>query len=314
MDAIIGCTGLVGTNLLHAHEFGGRFHSKNIGDIDGTKFDVVVCAAAPATVWAANKDPEGDLRNITGLIAHLERVRAERFVLISTIAVLADSEGLDERADRFETAKAYGRNRRFLEEACASIFTRSHVLRLPALYGRGLKKNFLFDIANPAPTALPPERYAALAAQLPPPAAEVLRRAYRLDEATGMYMCDRALLAGEAGATLVEALRAVGFTALNFTHADSVFQYYGLARLWSDIGRVIANELPLAHLPPSPLRAGDVHFALTGETFEQRSAALYREDMRTVHAGLWGETGAYIQSRESTLSDLVAFDRERSAS
>lgn len=313
MDAIIGSTGFVGTNLLAAHEFAGRFHSKNIDDIDGARFNLVICAAAPATMWAANKDPEGDLRNISGLITHLERMAAERVVLVSTIAVLAKSEGLVESSDRFETVKAYGRNRRVLEEACVSLFERCHIVRLPALFGCGLKKNFLFDIANPVPSALTPARYGELEAWMPETVRMTLRRVYRFDSAMDMYLCDRAILAGVADVALTQALREAGATALGFTHADSMFQYYGLKRLWADIGLVIANELPVMHLVPSPLSVGEIYRVLTGEVFEQRSATIYREDTHTLYARLWGEGSSYIQSRDSVLSDLVAFHRERSA-
>src|SRR5262245_12258181 len=83
-DAIIGATGFVGTNLCAQHDFSEQFHSRNISKIAGKAYDIVVCAAAPATMWAANKDPDGDLHNIHELLSHIERVDAERFVLIST--------------------------------------------------------------------------------------------------------------------------------------------------------------------------------------------------------------------------------------
>ena len=307
-DALVGSTGFVGRNLSAVHAFGAGFHSRNIADISGRSFDTVVCAAAPATMWAANKDPEGDLANIRRLIGHLETVTAGRFVLVSTIAVLEDAAaGLDEGTQRFETAKAYGRNRRLLEAACQSLFPRTHVLRLPALFGRELKKNFLFDILNPVPSFLPPARFDALAARLPEPAARVLREAYAMADEVGMYRCDRARLAGPAGETLTRALFAAGFTALDFTHADSRYQYYGLARLWDDIGRVIDHEIGVMHLAPEPVGAGEVYAALTGQALESRSAPLYREDMRTRHAGLWDGPPGYIQSRAEVLAALKAF-------
>ncbi len=307
-DAIIGATGFVGTNLVAAHDFSARFSSKNIVDIDGGRYDTVVCAAAPAAMWAANRDPKGDLANILTLIAHLERVTARNFVLVSTVAVLADpAAGLDETTDRFETVKAYGRNRRRLEEAVTDLFPRSHILRLPALFGLGLKKNFVFDIQNPVPSFLTAEKYAELGKLLPAPAAAILRAVYSFATELGMYRCKRECLVGHERARLTEALFDVGFTAMNFTNADSTFQYYGLARLWSDIGRVISANVPVIHLAPEPLRAGDVAAALTGRLFEARSAVLYREDMHSRHADLWGFRGTYIQDAASVLSDLVAF-------
>lgn len=306
-NAIIGHTGFVGTNLLLAHDFPARFNSQNISDIEGTRYELVVCAAAPASMWTANKDPDGDLANIRKLLSHLEKVTAERFVLISTIATLAEPTGLDEDADRFEATKAYGRNRRFLEEAAAALFARIHILRLPALYGVGLKKNFIFDIANPIPSFLTEAKFAELRDLLPRPAAQVLGTVYHDNAALGMLCCDRKRLVDVDRIVLTEALFDVGFTAVHFTNADSTFQYYGLDRLWSDIDIIIANELPIVHLAPEPLQARDIHQALTGRTFEGRSAPVYHEDMRTRHATLWNTAAPYLIDSATVLRDLKLF-------
>lgn len=306
--ALIGFTGFVGSNLLAQHRFDATFNSKTISEICGQSFDTIVCAAAPATMWAANKFPEDDLANIRMLVDRLAGAKAGRLVLISTIAVLADAEaGLDETTTRFETARAYGRNRRFLESACAGLGARTHILRLPALFGPGLRKNFLFDILNPVPSFLTEDRYRWLAGSLPPAAAAILARVYRFAADVGMYQCDRGLLAGPDQTVLTEALFAAGFTALDFTHADSCFQYYDLARLWSDITLAITHDLPLVHLAPAPLRAGDIHAALTGREMTARTAPLYREDMRTRHDGLWGGPTGYIQSGDAVLAALRRF-------
>ncbi|WP_426418662.1 hypothetical protein [Bradyrhizobium genosp. A] len=306
-NAIIGHTGFVGTNLLLAHDFSARFNSQNVSDIDGTGYELVVCAAAPASMWAANKDPDGDLANIRRLLSHLERVAAKRFVLISTIATLAEPTGLDEDADRFEVNKAYGRNRRFLEEAAVALFPRTHILRLPALYGVGLKKNFIFDIANPIPSFLTKAKFAELSDLLPSPAAAVLRAVYHDDAELGMLRCDRKGLDGAGRIVLTEALFDVGFSAVHFTNADSTFQYYGLGRLWRDIQVAVSNELPVVHLAPEPLRARDIHQALTGRPFEGAAAPLYHEDMRTRHAAFWNTNGPYLIDSASVLRDLAIF-------
>lgn len=312
--ALIGFTGFVGANLLAQAKFDSLFNSKNVARIAGASFGTVVCAAAPATMWAANKDPDADLRNIRVLVDALSDVKAERFVLISTIAVLADAAaGLDENSAQFETQKAYGRNRRQLEVAVAAQFPRCHIVRLPALFGLGLKKNFLFDILNPVPSFLTRDKFRELGERLSSDAGQILSRVYSFADTLGMFALDRSRLAGAERETLTGALFEVGFTALDFTHADSTFQYYGLNRLWSDIGRAVSHDLPVMHLAPEPLRAADVYGALTGQDLTSRTAPLYHEDMRTLHSGLWGGPPGYIQSGRDVLSELGAFYTEQSA-
>ncbi|WP_334175133.1 hypothetical protein [Pseudoxanthobacter sp.] len=307
-DALVGHTGFVGGNLMASHDFGAVFNSRTIGDIGGRSFRTLVCAAAPATMWAANKDPEADLANIRRLIAGLETAKADRFVLISTVAVLADAAaGADETTALFETGKAYGRNRRLLEEACAALFPATHILRLPALFGQGMKKNFLFDILNPVPSFLTRERYAALEQSLPAPAAALLPAVYRFADGVGMYEADRSRLAGETRAVLTAALSAAGATALAFTNPGSTFQYYGLAGLWDDIGRAIAHDLPVLHLAPEPLMAGDICRALTGSDQPATAAPLYHEDMRTAYSQIWDGPPGYIRSKAAVMADLKAF-------
>lgn len=130
-SALIGYTGFVGSNI-HL-EFTDRYNSTNILSIRGKEYDLVVCAGAPATKWWANQNPERDREAIQYLISNLSTIKAKHFVLISTIDVYNDHE-------------TYGKNRKFLEEFVKFYFNRVSIVRLPALFGEGLKKNILFDM------------------------------------------------------------------------------------------------------------------------------------------------------------------------
>ncbi len=148
-NALIGYTGLVGSTLLKQTSFEHLYNSKNIAEIQNKEFDLVVCAGAPAQKWLANKDPEGDLKNINALIEILETVTAKNFILISTVDVLKNPVNVNEDTDiATEGLHAYGLHRFYLEQAVREHFASSLVVRLPGLVGPGLKKNIIFDFLN----------------------------------------------------------------------------------------------------------------------------------------------------------------------
>jgi hypothetical protein len=146
-NALIGHTGFVGGTLLRQRDFDATFNSRNIGTICGGRFGQIVCAGVSAVKWQANKDPEADWRSIKRLMDCLTHVSAEHFVLISTIDVYRDPVGLTELdAPPIDGLHPYGRHRLALEAFVAERFPSYTIVRLPALFGAGLKKNALFDL------------------------------------------------------------------------------------------------------------------------------------------------------------------------
>lgn len=146
--ALIGYTGFVGSNLNRKMDFSHRYNSKNISEIDGNEFDLLVCAGVPAIKWLANKEPENDRKHIDGLVEHLETIRVKKFVLISTIDVYPDPVDVDETTKiDIDTCHAYGRHRLQLEKLISEKFD-THIIRLPGLFGKGLKKNIIYDFLN----------------------------------------------------------------------------------------------------------------------------------------------------------------------
>lgn len=308
-DALIGATGFVGGNLLRQHGFAAEFNSRTIEAAAGQDFGTVVCAAAPGSMFEANTFPERDLARMEELMGQLGRIGAEHFVLVSSIAVLADFAGQDdETTGAFQTELAYGRHRRALEAFCAGHFPRCLILRLPALHGAGLKKNFLFDLLNPVPSLLNPARFAAAEAALGPGLAPALQAAYGWNEAMGMHAVDRAALAASpARDALAMALTETGFAAVAFTNPDSTYQYYDLGRLWADIGICLEAGIAVQHLATEPVRAAEVHLAVTGRPMPETGARLHGEDMRTRHAAHWGRTGPYLADAAEVLAGIRRF-------
>lgn len=308
-DALIGSTGFVGSVLSRQISFQSFYNSKNIHSIRGRSFSRIVCAAAPATMWAANRNPEADWANINLLIENLRAVETERFVLISTIAVLDDaSAGYTEADARYEVNKAYGRHRRELEERLAENFANFHILRLPALFGPGLKKNFVFDLRNPIPSFIKPDKFSAIEGDFTPAETALLAKIYVFDDKLGMWSLDREQLRASPGRAGVEAaFERIGFLARNFTNSASRFQFYNMSRLAADIERVIESGLSVVNMCSEPLEAACVSRELTGKGFTNDVPPLVREDMRSIHAGVFGGNGPYLFDRASILADLKSF-------
>ena len=147
--ALIGFTGFVGGTLDREIDFTHRYHSKNIREIEGKEFDTIYCAGVPAVKWLANKEPEQDLVAIAPLLVALEKVKSERFVLISTIDVYKIPVGVTEETE-ISTAglHAYGTHRRMIELFVAERFPLHHIIRLPGLFGYGIKKNIIYDFLH----------------------------------------------------------------------------------------------------------------------------------------------------------------------
>ncbi|BCJ87791.1 NAD-dependent epimerase/dehydratase family protein [Effusibacillus dendaii] len=146
---LIGYTGFVGQTLLKQTTFDSLFNSKNISDIKGKNFDLIVCAGASAVKWKANQNPEEDLRNINSLIENLKEVETKKFILISTVDVyknpiLVDEDTVIEPGE----IDPYGRHRFYLEQFAREHCKDTLTIRLPGLFGTGLKKNFIYDLLN----------------------------------------------------------------------------------------------------------------------------------------------------------------------
>lgn len=148
-QAIIGHTGFVGGNLSSQESFSHHYSSATIQNIGGQTFDRIVCAGVSAVKWWANQNPEEDFAKIENLISNLSKTTASTFTLISTVDVYGTPIGVDEDVlPGREGLHAYGRNRLHLEDFVKKHFPKHHIVRLPALFGDGLRKNAIFDLMN----------------------------------------------------------------------------------------------------------------------------------------------------------------------
>ncbi|MBX9661606.1 MAG: hypothetical protein K2X00_23860 [Nitrospiraceae bacterium] len=146
MRALIGHTGFVGGNLVHAGRYDALFNRANSETMRGRHFKEVVCAGISAVKWKANKEPKTDQAAIDVLVENLRHVTADRFVLLSTTDVYQPALCVTERDPPSSEGAPYGVHRAAFERFIAKTFANHLIIRLPALYGRGLKKNAIFDL------------------------------------------------------------------------------------------------------------------------------------------------------------------------
>lgn len=146
MKVLAGYTGLVGSHILRESDFDLLVNSKNSPYMEGKRFDLLVWAGVKAEKWRANQSPAEDLEHIRSVAKTLESVTAERAILISTIDVYTSPAGVSEDdVPPQNNFQPYGRHRLWLEGVFREHFPCHHIIRLPGLFGDGLKKNIIYD-------------------------------------------------------------------------------------------------------------------------------------------------------------------------
>lgn len=244
--ALIGHTGFVGGNLAAQTRFDEFYNSKNIESIAGKQFDLLVCCGTRAEKWIANAQPEADKAGILRLTDVLSSVRANKVVLISTVDVYPNPQLVDEDSViENQGGNAYGRHRYELEQWIGRRFE-ALVVRLPGLFGAGLKKNIVYDFLHGNQT-------------------------------------DR-------------------------IHRDSVYQFYDLSRLWSDIELCRQAALHVVNFATEPVSVADVARDAFGFEFTNAPAsAPARYDFRTKYDRLFGGENGYLCTRNDVLSRMRDF-------
>lgn len=299
-DLLVGSTGFVGGNLAAKHTFAAACHSTDIVAQFGTKPDLCVYAGVPAAMFLANADPEADLAVMASARENLRRIAPQQLVLISSIAVYADSREKDENSRmQPEGLPAYGRNRLQLEQWVREDFPAALIVRLPALYGIGLKKNFLYDLHTITPAMLRPDKYAELSQE-----SALVRDGYSLAD-NGFYKLNGTMDA----AALREHFAGSSFNALAFTDSRSRYQFYHLAHLWQNIQTALQNNLTMLNLTTPPVTAAEVYAAVTGKTDWKNELPKppFDYDLHSLHAELLGGKDGYLCTKQRELDEICAF-------
>lgn len=240
-SALIGYSGFIGSNIRKHAKFSDYYDIENISKIQGKKYDLVVSAATRAERWWANQNQKEDWKGIKNLLDNLKLVKVKHFVLISTVDVYPNPNGINEdyQIKEKDLKQAYGLNRFKMENFVRKTFPKVTVLRLPQTYGIGLKKNFVYDLIHN--------------------------------------------------------------NALDFTHKDSLLQFYNLDNLWKDIKKAVDNNIQILNLAVEPVTAKELAKYTLGLDFKTiTQSPPFSYNMTTKY-------GKYFYKKAKVLKELKKF-------
>ena len=300
MNALVGYTGFVGSNIYEAGNFDAVYNSRNIEEAFGTNPDLLIYAGLRAEKYLANNAPEKDMALIDEAYENIEKIGARKLVLISTIDVFKNPRGADENTViDTDGLHPYGYDRYVLECKVRERYPDALIIRLPGLFGKNIKKNFIYDYINVIPFMLKADKFNELADSDPR-----LNDYYELQD-NGFYKVN---VSESDRDMLKERFFALGFSALNFTDSRSIYQFYDLSRLWSDIQTALEAGLTLWHPATEPVSAAEVYEYLRGIPFvNELNGTPADYDYRTLYASVFGGRGGYIRSKAEVLGDIKKF-------
>lgn len=146
MKVLLGYTGLVGSNLNHAY-FDVLLNSSNFDDFIAAKLKVneMWIAAGDARKWVAIKDPLKFKKANDDLLTKILGLEIKKLILFSSIDVY-EQQSMGVETDLPENDHPYGVIKYETEKILRHHFPHVNIIRLPGLFGRNLKKNFIYDL------------------------------------------------------------------------------------------------------------------------------------------------------------------------
>ncbi len=305
MNALVGYTGFVGSNIYEKGIFEGAYNSKNIEEAYGTNPDLLIYAGLRAEKYLANNNPEKDLALVEEAKKNIEKINPKQIVLISTIDVFKNPEKVDETTNiETEGLQAYGYNRYLLECWVREKYPDALIIRLPGLFGENIKKNFIYDYIHRIPFMLKADKMDELLKENPD-----LADYYEIQN-NGFYQVK--ILSDEEKVVLKKIFIEIGFSALNFTDSRSIYQFYPLSRLWNDIQIALSHNIRLWHPATEPVSAGELYYYLTGDKFVNElpgKPAVY--DYKTIYDKEFQGAHGYICNKEDIKQEIKKFIEEQ---
>ncbi len=301
MNALVGYTGFVGSNIYAKGKFEYVFNSKNIDKAYGLRPDLLIYAGLRAEKYLANISPEQDMELIYQAEKNINKINPKKLVLISTVDVLKQSVGMDESVVvDTDGLHAYGLNRYWLECRVRENYPQAVIIRLPGLFGINIKKNFIYDYINIIPSMLKEDKFMELLSKN-----GNLKQFYSLQK-SGFYKCK--VLNQREKRYLKQIFQSIGFSAIYFTDSRNSYQFYPLERLWDDIQICLSNGISLWHCATEPINVSELYEFLEKKKFVNEIVQIpIHYDFRTKYASLFEGKNGYILNKLQIMNSIAEF-------
>ena len=301
---LVGNTGFVGSNLQSEYTFDELYNSKNITEAYGKNPDLLVYSGVPAQKFLANKEPEKDFEIIKNAINNIKNIKPKEIVLISTIDVYKEPVNVNEdtKIDT-ENLQPYGYNRYYLEKWVSENIENHLIVHLPGLYGKNIKKNFIYDLIHIIPSMLTYEKYQELLNK------DNSIESYYKKQENGFYKVKELNKSEEN--ILKTYFNNIGFSALNFTDSRGKFQFYNLKYLWKHIQIARENNIKVLNLATEPVEISEIYEYIKSKKFvNEVTNNVPNYDFKTKYAKIFEGKDGYIFSKEFILEDIKKFVKE----
>ncbi len=298
---LVGYSGFVGSNICSSTEFDGLYDASNVEESYGTNPDILVYSGVPAQKFIANKFPEKDFEIIEGAIENIKKINPKKVILISTIDVYKKPQNIDEDFEIItEELEPYGRDRYYLEQWVKSNYEDYLIVHLPGLYGKNLKKNFIYDLIHVIPSMLKEEKFEELVNK------DNLIEKYYEKQDNGFYKLIQ--INEEEEKMLKEYFNNMNFSALNFTDSRGKFQFYNLKFLWGHIQKALENNIKILNLATEPVEISEVYEYIKNEKFvNEITDNIPDYNYKTKYYKIFNGKDGYILDKEFVLKDIKEF-------
>lgn len=301
MRILVGSTGFVGANLMAGEKFDGVYHSTDVAKAYGTRPDILYYAGIRGTKFLANQNSQEDWEHIQNTIENIKKINPQKLVLVSTVDVYEELKDRDEDdISKLCHLNSYGKNRLKLENWVEREIEDYHILRLPAIYGRQIKKNFIYDMIHFVPPYLEEYRWRQLRQQY-----REIADCYQL-YCPGLYKITS--LEENIYRKVRNFYKKEKWNALSFTDSRAEYQFFNLGLLNQCVRTVIKHKIKKINLVTEPVRADEVYeYVYKGKfiNYIDDNPVMYR--LKTKYGRLFGTDSQYIMSRQDVLENLNEF-------